>query len=378
MNIKGLKRAIPVCFESNVTLLIHGNHGVGKSQGVRQAVEGENIGKVWDFRLGQMADCGDIIGLLDLEKSQDFCEFKLPKRLHDIIQYCENNPDKYGVLFFDEMNRTTKDILQAVFEIVLDNSVNGVVFPSNMRCIAAVNPATDDYSVLDFDDKAFADRFCHVKFEPSVKDWLTYAKSQEVSPSIIGFLQDDSSFLEEELQDFELPVKPSRRSYFTVDRLMQNCEQGALLDELIMGMIGIEATYAFKDYVKKHGESVKGIEVLNDYKTHKKLVKSLSTNDENNREDLINKICREIKTELEKVEQINSTWENNLVAFLCDIPKDLAYAYTQEYMELNSFLNTEGDNEQGLTGQKTDASKKLIKHFTNWQKTETKKEKDSE
>lgn len=370
MNIEGLKKAVPVCFESKVTLLIHGQHGIGKSQGVRQAVEDSGIGKVEDFRLGQMADVGDIIGLLDLAKSDNFCEFKIPKRIHDVIEYCINNPDKYGVLFFDEMNRTTKDILQGVFEIVLDNSVNGVIFPDNMRCICAINPATDDYSVLDFDDKAFADRFCHVKFEPSSKDWLKYARSKDLSNAITGFIAEDSSFLEEELQDFELPSKPSRRSWFTVSRLMENCQDKPTLDELIIGMVGVETAYAFFDYQKKHGESVKGIEILENYKQHKKLVESLSSDDGNNRDDLINKICREIKEELAKKEQLSTTWEENLVAFLCAIPKDLGYGYTQEYIEIPSFLNTEGDTEQGLCGEKTKSSKKLIKHFSNWKNEE--------
>ena len=81
MDIKGLKESLPICFNANVTMLIVGAHGLGKSQGVRQAIEGEGIGKVWDFRLGQMADTGDIIGLLDVNKDSEYCTFKMPERI---------------------------------------------------------------------------------------------------------------------------------------------------------------------------------------------------------------------------------------------------------------------------------------------------------
>jgi hypothetical protein len=340
MNVQDLVKALPVCFETNITMLITGAHGTGKSQGVRQAVEGQGIGKTWDFRLGQMADTGDIIGLLDIEDNAPFCKFKIPERIHQVVKYCEENPDKYGVLFFDEMNRTTKDILQAIFQIVLDHELNGLKFPDNMKAVCAINPATDDYAVLDFDDKAFADRFCHVKFEPSVKDWLTYARKEGVSADITSFIGEHNEALEEETQGFDLPAKPSRRTWCTVDRLINNCHDKAIFQELLIGMVGIETASMFIDYRNKQNESIKALDVLNSYSKVKEKVKRFSSN-EVNRGDILRNVCDLIKVELEKIETMPKKWEKNLSAFFCDIPRDLGMGVLNEFFNIASFISTE-------------------------------------
>lgn len=375
MDVKGLKKALPVCFKSNVTMLIVGAHGLGKSQGVRQAIEGEGIGKVYDFRLGQMADTGDIIGLLDVKKDTDYCTFKIPERIWQVKTYCEQNPDKFGVMFFDEMNRTTKDILQAIFQIVLDHELNGMRFPKNMKAVCAINPATDDYSVLDFDDKAFADRFCHVEFEPSVQDWLEYARQEGVDPSITGFIGEHGNMLKTDSKEFELPVEPSPRSWFAVDRIKKNCNHPATFQELLMGIVGKEAASMYLNYMNTFGEAIKGIEILEDYGKHKKTVKKYSSI-KNDRTDILKDVCNQIKDELSKIEKMPKKWESNFVDFFTDIPRDLSLGVLNDLFEIPSFLCTESDEEHGLSGEKFAASKKLIKHFKGWTK-EIKEEKEA-
>lgn len=377
MDINGLKKALPICFKSNVTMLIIGQHGIGKSQGVRQAIEGQDLGKVFDFRLGQMADTGDIIGLLDIEKNTEYCEFRIPRRIYEVEQYCLENPDKYGVLFFDEMNRTTKDILQAIFQIVLDHELNGRKFPSNMKAVAAINPATDDYSVIDFDDKAFADRFCHVRFEPTVQDWLDYATTKGVDPSITGFIGQYNEALKTKAQNFDLQVSPSPRSWFFVDEVKKHCHDKNIFQELVMGIVGNEFTTSYLEYLDNFKESINGLDVLNDYPKVKKIVKKYSST-KTNRSDILSQVSSQIKVELENIDSLSSTWEKNLVDFLIDIPKDLAAGVLKEYMSLKSFKNTEEDTEDGLYGGKTKNSKRLINHFEGWSKEDKKEETTNE
>jgi len=367
MDVKGLKNALPTCFKSGVTMLIIGQHGIGKSQGVRQAIEGQNLGKVFDFRLGQMADTGDIIGLLDIEKETEYCEFKIPKRVYEVEQYCLNNPDKYGVLFFDEMNRTTKDILQAIFQIVLDHELNGRKFPKNMTAVAAINPATDDYSVLDFDDKAFADRFCHVKFEPTVNDWLEYASTKGVDPSITGFIGKYEEALKTKPQDFTLQVEPSPRSWMFVDALKKNSTDNNVFQELLMGMVGVEFATSYVEYAQNFKESISGTEVLDNFKEVEELVKKYSDS-KTNRSDVLSQVGTQIKQELEKIEVMPKKWEKNLVAFLTTIPMDLAVGLCKEYFEVDSFGKTESDLEDGLWGSNSEYSKKLVDHISGWEK----------
>ena len=376
MDVKGLKKALPICFEAGVTMLITGAHGLGKSQGVRQAIEGQGLGQVWDFRLGQMADTGDIVGLLDVENKANYCKFKIPERIRDVVEYCNANPDKYGVLFFDEMNRTTKDILQAIFQIVLDHELNGLKFPKNMKAVCAINPATDDYSVLDFDDKAFADRFCHIKFEPTVSDWLEYARECKLDPTITGFIGESNDMLEEQYQDFDLPAKPSRRTWFTVDRIKKICHDNALFQELLIGMLGIDVAGAYIGYLNKYEDVIKGIEVLEEFKKHKKKIEQFSSV-ETDRSDMLRNICDQIKDEFKKLDTIPKKWEDNFAAFICTIPRDLGMGFMNDMFEVPSFCNTESDPEDGFAGERFKASKKILDHYRGWQK-KLKEEKEEE
>lgn len=376
MDIKGLKKALPICFEANLTMLIVGQHGMGKSQGVRQAIEGQNLGKVFDFRLGQMADTGDIIGLLDVESKDDFCTFKVPKRIYDVEQYCLENPDKFGVIFFDEMNRTTPDILQAIFQIVLDHELNGRKFPKNMKAVAAINPASEDYINLDFDDKAFNDRFCHVKFEPSVQDWIEYAKQQNVNPSITAFIGEHNDALENNAAEFSLQVEPSRRSWFFVDRIEKMNPDPALFQELLIGIVGVERASMYLDFLGKMDKTVKGIEILESYSKHRKKILEYSSV-ETNRNDILGNICSQIKDEFKTVEVLPKNWEKNFVNFICDIPKDMGAGILNDLFKEPAFLCTEFDKETGLAGYVSETSKKLIDHFENF-KDEIKKGKSNE
>jgi hypothetical protein len=370
MNVQQFKEAIPILFKCKVTPLITGVHGIGKSQCVKQVVA--PIGRVWDFRLGQCSDVGDLTGLLDIANSDDFCKFKIPARIYEIIQYCEDNPDKYGVMFFDEVNRTTKDILQAVFQIVLDHELNGTVFPSNMRCIAAQNPSTDDYTTLDFDDDAFLDRFCQLRFEPTVEDWLDYARNEKVDPTITGFIGEQNEMLESDQQEYELKVKPSRRTWMLVNEIKKNCFSNSMFRELVLGMVGVTTAASYFEYLSKHDKALKAKDILDDFKKVKPIIKSYSTNEES-RADIIDNICNQIFAELEEVDQLSVTWEKNLVEFLTIIPKDKGYGFVTKLFDVPSFRNTKTTPEGGLSEGKSKPSIKLLKHFEGWSE-EIKKE----
>jgi hypothetical protein len=376
MNVDGLKKALPLCFESDITLLLVGSHGIGKSQGVRQAIEGQGLGKVWDFRLGQMADSGDIIGLLDVDSKKEYSSFKIPERIYQVIDYSKNNPDKYGVMFFDEMNRTTKDILQAIFQIVLDHELNGIKFPKNMRAVAAINPATEDYSVLDFNDKAFSDRFCQVKFEPSTKDWLNYAKTKNVDSTIINFINENNEMLKKETNDFKLEIDYTPRSWMAVDRLLKKFPPKDIFQELLIGIVGLEAAGMYLDHLNKTGEKLEALDILNDFKKYKDIIKRHSSN-EKNREDILKILNDGIVSELSKIKVMSKKYEENLVSYIEVIPKNLGYALVLELYNVECFSSTENDEKFGLSGnpdipveKNIENCKRLIEHFKNWKKEE--------
>jgi MoxR-like ATPase len=110
------------------SIMLVAKHGVGKSSVVKQVTEDLDIG-FFDVRLSQ-CEVGDIKGLPYLDEENSQTKFFKP-------QWWPKDPASKGVLFFDELNRASKDVLQAVFEICLDRRLDGEALPDGWRVVAA-------------------------------------------------------------------------------------------------------------------------------------------------------------------------------------------------------------------------------------------------
>jgi MoxR-like ATPase len=83
MNIKQLKRFLPYAIKAKASVMVHGLHGIGKSQCVKQFAE-ENGMNFIDRRLSQV-ESGDLLGLPDV--SGDVTKYKLPSWLPTEVFY---------------------------------------------------------------------------------------------------------------------------------------------------------------------------------------------------------------------------------------------------------------------------------------------------
>src|SRR5690606_4467190 len=170
------------------------------------------------LRLGTQ-DVGDLLGLADFERDRDgnsvATKFMRP-------DWFPTNPDSKGIIFLDEVNRARRDVLQAVFQLVLDKRLHRYVLPKGWQVIAAMNPNTGDYIVTDISDKAFMDRFCHINLAPSKQEFCKYARDRKFDDKWLQFLQEQPEMLQGELEAFDLSdIKPSRRSWEAIDRLIK-------------------------------------------------------------------------------------------------------------------------------------------------------------
>ena len=115
---------------TDISICIRGPHGIGKSQAVYQLASEENFNlPIIERRLSQMSE-GDMIGLPELsDGTTRFCP-------PDWYKECCVKP---VVLFLDELNRSTPEIMQAAFQIVLDRELNGWKLHPETRIFTAIN-----------------------------------------------------------------------------------------------------------------------------------------------------------------------------------------------------------------------------------------------
>lgn len=338
MFISVLKEAMPYLIEANIATMIVGHHGVGKSQAVRQYTDEttynhpklgkQHLGFI-DLRLGTQ-DVGDLLGLADFERDSKgqlvATKFMRP-------DWFPTDPDSRGIIFLDEVNRARRDVLQAVFQLVLDKRLHRYELPKGWHVVAAMNPNTENYIVTDITDKAFLDRFCHIKLQPSIKEWFSYAQNKKFDSSITSFLKDQPELLSDgTLVDFDLKeVTPSRRSWEAVDRLVKAGTPLPILQELCYGLVGHAATAAYMASLKNADKPIAAEDVVANFDKYKERVEKYSNAETGGRIDLLKHTCDELQGYVEnRKKKFSDKEKNNISNFLKTIPTDLSFALCKE------------------------------------------------
>jgi hypothetical protein len=312
---------------ANISLMVRGPHGIGKSQIFKQVAD--NLGlELVDRRLSQMTE-GDLIGLPEL--TDGVTRFCPP----DWFMDCCKNP---RALLLDEYNRATPEVLQTAMQITLDRELNGHKLHPGTRIFAAVN-ASAEYSVNEL-DPAQADRFWTIDLEPTVEDWLNWAASVSMDSVIIDFIRQHPGHLRHKGQVEPGKVYPSQRSW---DRMAQAVRHAGVdltesagnppvfLYPLCLGFVGVEASIALRDFVKNYDSVISAEDILDNWKKVKSKVDKLNADKQN---AIIDKLLAHCK-----VNSWSDTQVSNAVAFVRSTSSEQVVAFFNKAMETNNVGN---------------------------------------
>jgi hypothetical protein len=338
MNFKQAKLAMKVLFAAGITPHFIGRHGIGKSAGVYQFAA-ENDYEVAEIRVGLMADAGDLVGIQEFLKCEQTgqayaTKHILPDWFMKAVSDVQNAAasGKGVIIFIDELNRGHKDLLQAIFELVYDKSLKGVKMRDNCHVVAASNPPTDDYAVLDFADSAFQDRFCHIKLEPSVDEFIQFGKTLgQMENSVVDFIAEYPQMLETEGAPFSLDfVSPSRRSWDRLSKILKvidsNPEFKEVELELMFGIVGEKAALAYRTFRDSYIKSIKAQDVLDNYSKIAAVRDSVTNAINKGRTDMMGTLTEELTDIVKKLEGLTQDQADNLTDLVHDLPIEHAYA----------------------------------------------------
>jgi hypothetical protein len=356
MNITQLKQSLPFLIQSGLVPNIIGKHGIGKSSVIAQYAK-ENGYSFHPFFLGQLNDTGDLLGLPEFDRDKNGkatgTRFIHPEKL-------PRNPR--SILFFDELNRASKDLLQAIFQLALEGTIHDYTLPEDSAIIMAMNPATDDYSVLDFADKAFADRFVHINLDPTHEEFHTYMTSRYGTSSVSNFLKQQTKLLEEnDLKAVSLEfVKPSRRSWDRLQKLELTGMPENLFREAGMGIVGTVGMIAYSSWKENQIKIIDGKEIIESYpKVRNKFLgyfKNVETGEslENPRTDIVSTVSTSFREELVarlKANDITKDNVKNALEFLLDAPAEYCYAVLSPLRSMVEFTSNENIREGMLLSE---------------------------
>ena len=170
------------------------------------------------------------------------------------------------MLFLDEVDRATTEVRQGIFELTDSRKLAGHHLHPETVIFAAVNGGEhgEQYQVGEM-DPAELDRWTVFDVEPSIEDWLTWAKDN-VDGMVWDFINNNRNHLEH-TGDFEPnKVYPSRRSWERVNECLATAgllgESSPTLFNLAAAFVGFEAAVSFNDFVLNYERQVTVADIL--------------------------------------------------------------------------------------------------------------------
>jgi hypothetical protein len=282
-------RIAPHVVRSRKPIMGHGRHGIGKSEVVYQLADkltplmnegftdtwGDNyVFPVIERRVSQMPDTGDIVGVPEVAEKSDLGRVTNMASMEWFATAC-NQP---CILFFDEADRGSQDVRQAIMELTDSRKIAGKTLHPDTIVIAMVNGGAHDtgnvYQVNDM-DAAELDRWWHVDLEPSVEDWTSWASDAGINPVVVDFIKAQPRFLEQKEAVGPHDVTPSRRSWVHFNKCLASAAEAGTdyltpvegvcpLDLVFLGrgFVGESAVTAFRDFAGKYNNRVSVQDVL--------------------------------------------------------------------------------------------------------------------
>lgn len=302
----------------HASVLLRGDHGIGKSSLVRQLArrikerEGRQDYPVIDRRLSTMT-AGDLLGL--------------PKLDDESTKYMP--PDWYVkacrtpcVLLLDELNRAEHEVMQAAFQIVLDRELNGHRLHPETRVFAAVNTAAN-YNVNQM-DPALLDRFFVIDVNFTPEEWVKWAKTEGgISSEVVDFLLRNNVWLTTPKKFDPGSVQPSPRSWEFADVNIRsllvagnktNTYDYEKIRRRMAGYVGVDAATAFIDDLKAKFKFT-GQDILERYAEIRDLIGR-------DRIDVMVSAVEKLTDYCTNLQTVNEQQAANLKAFIWDLEKD--------------------------------------------------------
>ena len=324
---------------ARLPVLLRGRHGVGKSQVVYQIAKQMDL-PVVERRASQMTE-GDLVGLPSIEGNRT--SFNPPDWFK---QACEEPV----VLFLDEVDRATLEVRQGIFELTDSRKLNGHYLHADTLVFAAINGGEhgEQYQVNEM-DPAELDRWSVWDIEPTVEDWLSWAKGNVYS-LVWDFINQNRDHLEHN-GDIE-PNKryPSRRSWDRLNQVLVGANlmeaPGPQMFALAQSFVGFEAAVAFNDFAVNYDRQVTVDQLLNGERADALAKFSLNDNCA-----LIEKLAASGKLEEADEEQIK-----NVAQFFVNIESEAAMklweAITKQMSHDKIRILHKVELEEGMTVQK--------------------------
>jgi hypothetical protein len=242
---------IALAYKANQPVLLHGSHGVGKSDLLGAAAQALGIACiVADLSLMEPPDLVGIPRVHEDGRTHYAPPAFLP---------CAGR----GLLVFEELNRCPRYLAAPCLQLLTARRLNDYALPAGWLPCAAVNDASDGYQTDEL-DPALLSRFLQVRVIPEVSAWLGWARAQKVHPKICAFV--------EQSPDVFVDPAANPRAWTYANNLLTAWEQTAreesILATLLAGVLGERWALAFLQFFGNERRPIQPDEIIEAYPAH--------------------------------------------------------------------------------------------------------------
>ena len=221
-------------------LMVWGAPGLGKSTIIRKLAEEYGVQFI-DVRLAQREPV-DIRGLpVPTENGVEW----------QVSAEWPRDPNSKGIILFDELTAADRSLQVAAYEFILDRRLGDLYKVPDGWYICAAGNRTEDRAVSTTMSSALANRFLHVELESNADNWLSWAVSNEIHPSVSGFIRFRPGMLfSQENENLERGW-PTPRSWERVSTMMKVLpSEEDLIRHTVYGLVGNRAGIEFMAFHK--------------------------------------------------------------------------------------------------------------------------------
>jgi MoxR-like ATPase len=220
-------------------VFIWGAPGIGKSSIVENFAE--SLGMPCVSLLGSQLAPEDIIGVPQIVDGKSvFCP---PRMIAREEAYC---------LFLDELNACSQEVQKAFYSLIQDRRVGEYHLPEGSIIIGAGNRAQDNAIVKPM-SSALINRMFHVELIASHRNWLEWARQNEIHPYILEYIGLRPDHLWKQPPKTEEPFSTPRSWHILSDAMKSYGDEitDAQIEMLAAGCLSPQHALQFRAFVKQ-------------------------------------------------------------------------------------------------------------------------------
>lgn len=255
MNRFVIEQAVEICMMTDNVPCLIGDTGIGKTD-MASIIAKRHNRKLIKIELS-LQNTEDLIGY-PYKGEDGKMHWAAPFWFPD-----ESEENEY-IILVDELNRTNKDVLNAIMPMMLGKRLHEHRLPKGTWIMTAMNPDTEAFDlVYSFDDAAFIARFVFIEIKAEFESWKRWLQNHnKFDEKLIGFLEKNPDLFIDDMKNIlSIDIKPKPRVWTHFMDILAHCKNNHIkpldaLDVIARGMVGQKACIKLASLLDSYFEDV--------------------------------------------------------------------------------------------------------------------------